>query len=425
MILNSFNNVVDGVIGSIVSVFFAVWWIVVPLALLFIVWQLWIYFIIARYNRSITWVLLEVKIPALIEKTPKAMEQVFAAVYGIYSFGFTLRQSFIEGHLREDWISFELVGFAGGVHFYVRVPDSFRNLIESAIYAQYPDAEIHEAQDYKNLFPRTLPNKTYDIFGIDYHLVREDAYPIQTWEYFEEAQEEKRLDPIAALTEAMSKLKNDEAIWIQIFVSPTGNEWKKEGEAIRDKLLGREKAKKKGWSENVFEFAKNLAIAPIEKPTWAGSEEKKKEPKSLLLLSPGERDVVEAIDKKIGRLGFETNIRFVYIDRRDSFTRSNIAAVMSSMHQFNTQNLNALRPNVDTMTIIRGNIKYFKNRRLWYRKRRMWDSYWRMYWPKKTMVLNAEELATIYHFPSLVVEAPLLRRLGAKKGEPPAGLPVE
>lgn len=357
------------------------------------------------------------------------MEQVFAAVYGIYSFGFKVLQKYLEGHLTEDWMSFELVGFAGGVHFYVRTPDSYRNLIESAIYSQYPDAEIHEAADYQELFPRTLPNKVYDIWGTDYHLIRSNSYPIRTYEYFEEAQEEKRLDPIAAITEAMSKLKNDEAIWIQIFASPTGadagDDWKAESEALRDKLVGRKKPTKKGWPSIIFEFFKNLVIAPIEHPVWMEETKQKEGPNPLLLMTTGEKNVIEAIENKMSKLGFRTNIRFLYIDKRDSFTRSNIPAVMSTFHQFGDQTLNGFRPNLDTITIIRGNIKYFKKTRLWYKKRRLWESYRRMYWPRKTSILNTEELATIYHFPSIVVEAPLLRRLGAKKGEPPAGLPVE
>ena len=42
-----------------------------------------------------------------------------------------------------------------------------------------------------------------------------------------------------------------------------------------------------------------------------------------------------------------------------------------------------------------------------------------------TIILNAEELATIYHFPALKVVTPALTRVLSKKGEPPAGLPVE
>jgi hypothetical protein len=45
--------------------------------------------------------------------------------------------------------------------------------------------------------------------------------------------------------------------------------------------------------------------------------------------------------------------------------------------------------------------------------------------PKDVNILNTEELATIYHFPTKMVEAPMVHRIEAKKGEPPAGLPVE
>lgn len=420
-------GIVEGILTNIISVIAVFWWVVLPIALAFAFWYFWIYYIYVDYLRSVKWVLLEVKIPAVIEKTPKAMEQVFAAVYGIYSFGFKFVEKYWQGRLHEDWVSFELIGFAGGVHFYIRTPVSYRNMIESAVYSQYPDAEISEASDYQHLFPRTLPNKVYDVWGLDYHLTRDNAYPIRTYPYFEEPVKEKRLDPIAGLTEAMSKLKNDEAIWIQIFVSPTGpdagDDWKKEGEALRDKLVGRKKPER-GLSQKIGEFFKNLAIAVIEHPQWA-EEPKKEESAKMLLLTPGEKNVVEGIETKISKLGFRTNIRFLYIDKRASFTRSNIAAVMGTFHQFTAQDMNGFRPNLDTMTIIRGNIKYFKGTRLWYRKRRLWESYYRMYWPRRTSVLNTEELATLYHFPTIVVEAPLLRRLGAKKGEPPAGLPVE
>lgn len=399
-----------------------------PVALFFIFWRLWLYYIYVTYLRGMKWVVLEVKVPSNIEKTPKAMEQVFAAIYGIYSFGFRLFQIYLEGHLTEDWISFELVGFAGGVHFYIRTPDAYKNIVESAVYSQYPDSEVREVPDYMDIYPRTLPNKTYDIWGTDYHLIRANAYPIRTYEYFEEIAPERRLDPIAAITEVMSKLKNDEMIAIQILVSPTGPDggvdWKKDAEAVRDKLVGRKKPEPKSFSGAIHEFVMNLFHAPIRHPEWA-EEQKKEENNKLLAMTGGEKDVVEAIENKISKLGFNANVRFVFIDKREQFTRSHIGAVMATFHQFTAQNLNGFRPNVDTMTIIRGNVKLFKSTRMWYRKRRLWESFKRMYWPRRTSVLNTEELATLYHFPTIVVEAPLLRRLGAKKGEPPAGLPTE
>jgi len=421
--------VLQGILGSIAAVFAVTWWIILPIGMLFVFWKFWLYYIYYKYLHSYDWMLLEIKIPAVIEKTPKAMEQIFAAVYGIFSFGFTFRQKYIEGHLHEDWMSFELIGFAGGVHFYIRTPEGFRNLVESAVYSQYPDAEIQVAQDYLDLFPRTLPNKVYDIFGTDYHLVRDSAYPIRTYEFFEAVVDEHRLDPIAAITEAMSKLKNDEAIFIQIMARPMDPSWKKSAEAVRDKIIGRKKSPEpKGAIANVGEFMKNLTLAPVQHPEWSGAPEKKEEKNLLMGLTPGEREVVEAIEKKMGKLVFESNIRFLYVDRRDSFTRSNIAAVMSTFHQYSAPHLNSFRPNVDSLTVVRGNLKLAKTRRTWYKKRRLWDAYVKKLWPrdpKKISVLNVEELATVFHFPSIVVEAPLLRRLGAKKGEPPASLPFE
>lgn len=413
-----------GILNSIFSVIAVAWWALIPVALFYVFWKLWMYHILVAYLKTLDWRVLEVKIPAGIEKTPKAMEQIFSAIYGIYSFDFRLFQIYLEGHLREDWICFELVGFAGGVHFYIRTPNGYKNIVESAVYAQYPDAEVHEVPDYMEMFPRTLPNKVYDIWGTDYHLIRENAYPIKTYEYFEEIAPERRLDPIAAITEVMSKLKNDEMIAIQIYASPTGNGWKKEAEALRDKLVGRKKPEPKSFGAAVHEFVMNFFNAPIKHPEWA-TEVKKEDTNKLVAMTGGEKDVVEAIEKKISQLGFEVNVRFVFIDKREKFTRSHIGSVMATFHQFSTQNLNGFRPNVDTMTLIRGNVKYFKQTRLWYKKRRMWESFKRLYWPRRTSILNIEELATIYHFPSIVVEAPLLRRLGAKKGEPPAGLPTE
>jgi hypothetical protein len=40
------------------------------------------------------------------------------------------------------------------------------------------------------------------------------------------------------------------------------------------------------------------------------------------------------------------------------------------------------------------------------------------------MILNIEELATLYHFPMMMIQAPLLKKTEAKRAEPPFKLPV-
>ena len=433
-------EILIGIGQSILQVFYSVWWLVLPLFLMFIFWDFWLYYAYVGYARKLKWVLLEIKVPTGIEKSPKAMEQVFAAVYQIYSFGIKPVEKYWGGKFREDFMSFEIVGQSGGVHFYVRCLAGHRNLIESAIYAQYSDAEIVEAQDYRSLWSKVLPNAVYDVAGTDYQFVKDSAYPIRTYEYFEESQEEKRLDPIAAMTEVMSRLQKDEALWVQIFVRPPAedNDWKREVQELINKIIDRKKpASPPGILGGLFQFFRNLIVAPTEYPLWPEAEKSREQSPRLLSLTPGERESLEAIEKKMNQINFDVNLRFVYIDRRDSFTPLNVSATMSTFNQFNTYNLNSFMPKVKTFTLspagykglvglIAPNVKWIKKKIIWYRKRKLWDGYMKLFWSGgKTMRMSIEELATIYHFPSIFAKSPLIRRVPSKKGEPPPGLPVE
>lgn len=420
----------NGVFQNVFRILAASWWIVLPLVLLFIFLDFWLAAIRRTYILKIKWKLLEVKIPREILKTPKAMEQVFAAVHATYA-EIKFFDKWWKGKVM-DWTSFELVGFASRVHFYVRVAEQFRNLIESAIYAQYPDIEIVEVpEDYITLLPSVLPNRIYDLWGTNFILANDDAYPIRTYDYFEERVKEKRLDPIAAITEAISKLKEDEMIWIQILVRPTNDKWKKEGEKLINKLIGRKGKQERTILGDLEEFLRNLIKAPFTPPTWSDGEKKEGPSTEISSLTSGERDVVAAIENKISKLGFESVLRFVYIDKADSFSRDNIAAVSGALRQFNTQNLNAFKPD----KLVTTKTKHpFKARKLYFRKRRIFDAYkLRIFplsspfllFPKRFSILNTEELATIYHYPTTFVEAPTLKRLESRRGEPPAELPIE
>ena len=414
------------ILQSIAQTFLAVWWVVIPLALFFIFRDLWLFYIRTKYVKAISWTLLELKIPKNVLTTPKAMEQIFAAAHGTYSFGIKFLEKWWDGKV-EDWMSFELVGYAGGVYFYVRLPSKYRNLLEAAVYAQYPDAEIHEPQnDYMDLLPASLPNQVYDLFGFDLILAREDAYPIRTYPYFEAIVEEQRLDPIAAVTEVMSKLKEGEVILIQILIRPAGDAWKKKAEELVAKLIGKKSPKQLGLLGWIASFLRNLTFAPFTYPLWPDEEVKKEGPPNMLsFLTESQKDVVKSIEEKIAKIGFETNVRFIYVDRRDSFTRANVSAVNGAFRQFNTQNLNGFRPDMATFPRIASPFALLKARRERGRKTMLFFNYRTLTMNQKVSVLNIEELATIYHPPIVTVGAPMLRRLESRKGEPPPALPTE
>ena len=396
----SFEDIVSGLAQSIGDVFAVTWWFFVPIILFLVFLAAWLFYVRKKNLESIKWVLLKITPPREVQKTPKAMEQVFAAFNSTYSFGARFRDKYFGGK-QEGWGSFELVGDASGVHFYVRVVEGVRNLIESSIYAQYPNAEIEVVDDYVEDLPEVLPNDNYDLFGTEFVLARDSAYPFRTYVSFEaEARgEEEKLDTVAVMMETMARLKEGERIWLQILVRPTNSDWKKKSEAVRDDLMGR------------------------------GGEESA----SFVALSKGEREVITAIDDKATKIGFECVIRFVFIDNKDHFSRDHIAAVMGAFQHMNTMDLNSFMPNLDTMTITRGIFRdIFKKRRIYNKKRSIYNAYRSRIFPgyigsssDKFSIFNIEELATLYHFPSISVGAPNIASVEFKKGAPPSNLPTE
>ena len=426
-----FGDFALGVGRIVVQIFSISWWVLLPVGLFFIWHHFWFWGLNRLWRKKQSWVLLEIKIPRNILKTPKAMENVFSALHAMYIRPMGFEDIYFKGE-ELFWFTCELVGYAGGVSFYIRCLKGFRNLVESAVYAEYPDAELHEAEDYTELMPNVLPNDIYDLWGNDFILAKENPYPIRTYPFFEANVDEQRLDPVAAITEVMSRLKEGEAIWLQYLLRPVPGDWKKEGEELRDKMMERKKEKPKGLLEGIVEglvqFLKNLSLATVESPNWPG-QEKKEEKFKMLHQSPGEKLILEGIDNKISKLGFEAAIRFIYIDRQDSFSPANISAVFGAIRQWNTLDMNAFKQLSDTVTFVTSRKltiqSWFRKSRVYLKKRLIYEMYKLRWFPPKHSVLNTEELATIFHFPLVTVEAPLLRRLDSKKGEPPSNLPVE
>jgi hypothetical protein len=46
------------------------------------------------------------------------------------------------------WFSLEIVSLEGQVHFYIRTPTRIKDLIETQMYAQYPQAQVKVVEDY-------------------------------------------------------------------------------------------------------------------------------------------------------------------------------------------------------------------------------------------------------------------------------------
>lgn len=421
------GNIFPGIINSIFIVWGYVWWIVLPIVAVIIFWEAWKLHLHHGFAHSIHWKLLEIKVPKNVLKTPKAMEQIFAAAHAPYSYGISAYKKYWQG-IDEYWMAFELVGRAGETHFYLRLPSQFRNMMESAIYAQYPDAEITEVEDYLEELPHTLPNDEYDISGFEEVLRHENYLPIRTYPMFEESVEERRIDTIAPLMEAMSKLKDEEQLWFQVLIVPTGEAFKKEGEEEIRKLLGVEEKKKPSmWPK--FDLGITLGEAvrgPFEHPGEAKSHgDEKKEKQQRFLMTPNDKERAEAIHLKISKIAFEATLRFAYIEKKNKVSEAgHLNSIHGFIRQFNTQNLNSLKPNSPTSTAGYSVKGLFKKTRIRGRKHALYEHYRHFLPQHHESILNIEELASVFHFPLAVVSTTELEKVESRRGSPPATLPI-
>ncbi len=415
--MDQFSFILD-TLYSAFFLFAGYWWIYLPVLLFLALMGAYESYTRLQYIKDIKWVLLELKIPQDPGKSPKATEQIFATLHGTLPPPIIWRNKFFKGQM-VNWISLEIVGIGGEIHFYVRTPEQFKKLVQSQIYAQYPDSEITEVvDDYVNLLPASLPDDTYDLFGAEMILSKEDFYPIRTYPEFEEKSSGpdyvKRIDPLASLAEVMSSLEAGEFLGVQFLIRPTGDGWVKKGLAEMDKLQGKKpKAGSSMISNLVFEIDK-IIPGHVE----VAKEDKKPEQSQL---TSSKQEALKAAEKKMSKIGYECGIRFMYSGPRESFHRAHISGVVGAFKQFALQTINSFKLNGPTITAGKWP---FKKQKEYNKKRFLFAKYKNRSLPMKAFILNTEELATIYHLPDIGVRSPLLPRVEAKKGEPPVGLPI-
>ena len=449
-------------ISSIVLEFLkAWWWFILPTILYFparylylwwINWELW--------YKGKKWILVEVIPPKEILKPFKAMETIYSVMWGAYDSA-NWREKNCEGQLPNApyWFSCEIVGIGGEIHFYLRILDVWREGLESTIYSQYPDAEIKVVDDYTKNVPQDVPNKEWDLYGEDYSLFAEDSYPINTYsKFFEEKpeaiKEEKRLDPITNILESYSKLKPTEQFWLQINIAPILNKdipWITNGRKLADKIARRKEPSGPPlfkWLVRLISDLEDLFVRgkPLSEEAEVEEEVREIIPPEMKL-TPGEREILTGIETKISKPGYKTWIRMIYLCKKEGARTLGAAKFARSYFlQFTTSNMN----NILYWGPTRSKIHYwFRERRLFMRQRKQFRDYvsrmpsffpWNfdgklpflfrlIRYPKGpgirgTIVLNSEELATIYHFPSKIT-IPSMYYVEAKKAGPPAGLPVE
>lgn len=406
-------------------------WIVLIPVLLWGAFRIWVNYRQLIYKQRMKNVLLAIDVPKENEQSPKAVEQIFAHLAGIQKNG-NLRERYIDGYVQPN-LSLELVSIEGYVQFLIYTPEKFRDLVEAAFYAQYPNAEVTEVDDYSLPFRPQFPNEEFNIWGSEIKLTNKEYYPIKTYVSFEHSLSQTFFDPMANILEIFSRLGRGEQVWMQILIRPPRKDtWREAGVKAIKKLIGM-KASQKNMNlmwlpSQVVQGIYESAVSSIVAPTGFGETKSKQDnaPASLMQhLPPHERTVVEQVGMKLSKFGYESKIRLIYLGKHDVFNKDRVAAFTGSLRQFSTLDMNGFTVDKKTKTSVdyffvkhRNNARRVRVLRN-YRNRSIAAG-------RNRYALNIEELATLYHFPvTTVVKAPRVQKTESKRGEPPTALPVE
>jgi len=407
-------------------------WLAFAYVILHGVYDMWLFNQQGKWFDTNKFIMLAIDVPKDTEQTPKAVEQLFATISGAHAM-LNGKEIYLQG-MFQLWFSFEIVSIDGYVQFLIRTPSQFRDLVESSIYSQYPDAEITEVEDYVHTAPDKYPNETHKIWGTEIIPAMDDVLPIKTYRHFEDmSAEEKFKDPLASLLETMSKIQQGEQVWLQLLVKPTGFSWIKRSMAAAYKLAGKKTPAKKSWFSKLVQPITDIFFLSSGESMFyfsdvAGSASKSRDkddmPSLMLHLTPGEKSSIEAIEEKASKIGFECKIRLIYIAPTEQYSVARvISSVFGSIKQFNTLDLNALKPDPNTKTKI--NYFFIKSREKMRRERLMSGYKNRSgITGHNWFILNIEELASLWHFPNRYIKAPMLQRTAAKKSEAPSSLPL-
>ena len=393
------------------------------LAVFLVIFEIW-----GRVNRirrkyGVKYEVLQVRVAKENESGPMVAEQIFATLHGIQK-KFNLWER-LNGY-SSSHVSFEIASIDRSIRFYVAFPSHLRNLVEGQLYAQYPDAEIEDCYDYSEMA------KFEDhAVAAELKFSSSDIYPIKRYPQFEDKLARVAVDPIAGITSALVKFDDtmDQA-WVQVVVTPLADHWRitltKCVKIIKKGVLGNVEAFKtwyarafttrKLWPKIVFFpvylifwFQGLMVTAKVDANPLSGGQNGYADDIDEATSKSHEREssMDAAIDKVVRPL-FEVNIRIVHVPRskKREQAKNKLREIVGAFKQFNYPHLNGFEI---------GDFKYGPTAVLAYRKRLIVDG----------MVMNNEELATIYHLPNLTVKTPTIYWVQSRKLEAPADLPGE
>ncbi len=398
--------------------------VVLAVFLCVVFWGLWVDYVQGKQFLGLKYTCLELKLPKDTFKSPQAMEVVLNSLHNTADG--SLYAQFWKGETR-PWYSLELISIEGSVKFIIWTEDRRKQGVMTALYSQFPNIEIKEIDDYSR--SAHFDPKTMKVFGAEFVFTKKSeenglAYPIKTYIDYgldKDPKEEFKVDPLLPLIEWLGSVGPNQQVWFQFLIRAHKKEARKPGHLFK-KYDPWKQAAEDEINRILIRDAKTKVAGEVNPETGYGK---------LPTISKPEQDIIEALGRSVAKQAFDVGIRAIYIAKKEVFnTPFGIGGIIGNMKQFNTENLNGFKPNGDKWHPMLGDpwLDYRDMRKnrfsrlviMAYKRR----SYFYGPFKSKPLVMNTEELATVYHFPGSVAQTPTLDRVPSKKAQAPGNLPI-
>ncbi len=295
---------------------------------------------------------------------------------------------------RNDHIAFELVMHDGLISFYVAVPNKLRNFVEQQISAQYPYAHMEEMTDY-NIF-----SEKSSIVGAYLSHTQVKLFPYKTYKKMDS-------DPMAATLNTLTRIReHNSSAAIQFVIRSAHKKWRRKGVYIVREVKKGEKfervAHRSGvivrhlykFGDELFKLIKN---------------DKQDAPQQGYQLSSMEEEMLKGLEEKLTKGGMDVTVRIISTSDVENIAQSNLDSLINAFGQYNLY-----RYGNSFKAIVPRNPKNLIR-----------DFIYRSFSETKNLLLNTEEMASMWHLPLHSTETPNIRWLMARKPPPPSNLPKE
>ncbi|MBI5913514.1 type IV secretory system conjugative DNA transfer family protein [Candidatus Azambacteria bacterium] len=327
-----------------------------------------------------------------IRKLIAVMEQFYAGIVRV-------EEGWLKGMFSgSSALSYEIVLPAIGeeIHFYIGVPRKYVETAEKQITGFLNEAKVERVDDY-NIF-----NPVGVSAGSSLTLSHSFYLPVKTYQQLE-------IDPLNFITNAMSKLEfRGEGCALQVLVKPNRS-WQEEAHKIIWEMKSGKTFKQayahvtKGAVQALVESLQTKAKEEISK----AQQEKEKAQERFRTVDDA---TIKALEQKASKVGFDINVRMVVSTLTQTRADAILSSIESSFSQFENPNLNGFI------------VKRATGRQL---AKLIYDFSFRNFNTGQRMILNTEELTSVFHFPTPYLETKKIKALKSRVAPLPTNMPLE